>query len=177
MTNETRGSKYSADLNTTQIAALVRADVKAAIANGELPKGIKVGVRSSRYAGGSSITVTINAFPGAVLNPARVYSDAIGFWEEQTRLLYTLPVRRACRTLEAIVAEYNRDASDSMVDHFDTNFYSHIDVRVDTRAERANLEAGDEIADLKVAKAAGVALFSMVDAHDLSGRNVERSWF
>lgn len=168
-TTEFRGTKYQEDLSTVAIAKAVRADVKAAIADGELPKGIKVSVTCQSFAGGSSISATIKAFPGKVLNPARVYGDAIGFWEQRSRLLYTQPVSRAVAVLESILKSYQRDDSDSMTDYFNCNFYDHVDVRCDTAAERAALDASPELADLRVTKAMNpAAVYDTLESYDLS---------
>lgn len=48
MTNRTEGAKYNRNLSTTEIAKLIRADIMTAIKAGQLPKGIKVGVRDRK---------------------------------------------------------------------------------------------------------------------------------
>lgn len=164
MSNEFHGAKFDKMLTRVQIAALVRKDIKAAVAANDLPKGIEVGVRCH----GSAITATISAFPGAVLNPARVYADAVGQWEKRTRGLYTAAVRKACDTIEALMNAYLRDSSDISSDYFNCNFYGSVDVRTDNTAERARLAAGDEIADLRVSKAANVDLEPFLNSYDLS---------
>ena len=47
MYEKTYGPKYNAELTRKEIAALIRADLKAAVASGELPKGLKTSVRKS----------------------------------------------------------------------------------------------------------------------------------
>lgn len=163
--NEFRGAKYDKSLTRTQIAALVRSDVKAAIKAGVLPAGLKVSVRCN----GSAITASITAFPAAVLNPARVYADAIGVWEQRTRLLYTAPVRQAVDAIEALLNAYLRDASDIQTDYFNCNFYGSVDVRTDNTAERERLLASDELSDLRVSKAAKLDLVPYLDAYDSAG--------
>lgn len=170
MNERTTGSKYDAKLSKTEIAKRIRADIKAAIAAGELPKGIKVGVRTKYFAGGSSIDLTITEFPGAVLNPAHVYANELSVFESRCRMLYTLEVRKALATLDAIMGAYNYDGSDSQFDHFDVNFYGHVSVRcAQTAAERAVLIANDALADLRVAKNSGDDVSHWLDGYDLSG--------
>lgn len=171
--NEFRGTRYNPDLNRVAIAKLARADIKAAIASGELPAGIKVSVTCH----GNSISASIVSFPGPVLNRARVYGDALGFWEQRTRLLYTAPVRKALSTLDAILCAYLRDSSDSSTDYFSCNFYNSVQCRCDTRTERETLLASDELADLRVTKAAGCEVFGYLEALDTSGGDeYRRCW-
>lgn len=172
--NEFRGTKYNPDLNRVAIAKLARADIKAAIKAGELPAGIKVSVTCPA---GGSISASIVSFPGPVLNRARVYGDALNFWEQRTRLLYTAPVRAALSTLDAILCAYLRDSSDSSTDYFNCNFYNSVQCRCDTSAERASLLESDELADLRVTKAAGCEVFGYLEALDTSGGDdYRRCW-
>lgn len=170
MNARTEGSKYDRNLSTTEIAKLIRADIKTAIKAGQLPKGIKVGVRSRYFAGGSSIDLTITAFPGPVLNPALIYSLELSVFEERQRPHYSLPVRKALATLDGLMDAYNYDASDSQFDHFDVNFYGHVSVRCSQEAaERAVLLANDALTDLRVAKSAGDSMNHWLDGYDTSG--------
>ena len=170
MTNRTEGAKYDRNLSTTEIAKLIRADIKTAIKAGQLPKGIKVGVRSRYFAGGSSIDLTITAFPGQVLNPASVYANALSVFEERSRPYYSQAVRQALATLDGLMDAYNHDASDSMSDYFDVKFYGHVSVRcAQEAAERAVLLANDALADLRVAKNAGDNMSHWIDGYDTSG--------
>src|SRR6266571_4510193 len=62
------GTKYDTKLTTTQIAALVRAEIKAAqkeLAPGGFPRGLKFSVRSSYFSGGSSIDINISGIEAA----------------------------------------------------------------------------------------------------------------
>lgn len=149
----TQGSKYNADLDVAQVAKLVRQDLKAA-----LPRGVKTTVRIHRYAGGQSLNVAIVAFPGPVLNPAHVFAGELEVYEESTREIYSAGVRAALATIGEVLGSYQRIEAhwQSDYNYMSTNFYTHGTVRIDTTAERAALLAGDELADLKVAKAGGV---------------------
>lgn len=49
------GSKYDKTRTTTQEAACFRADVKQAIKEGVLPKGLKLSVKTDYFSGGSAI--------------------------------------------------------------------------------------------------------------------------
>lgn len=122
------GAKYEKDLNRRDIAKRIREDIKAAVTSGELPAA-KYSVRIQSYSGGGSITVTCTEVPGLeVLSAARVLADF-----DNHNSYSTLPWRSDAAAkleakLEAMVGAYNYDGSDSMSDHFDVNFYQHIEV-------------------------------------------------
>ena len=161
-TNEFRGAKYSSTLNRVAIAKLVQDDIKVALKTGLLPKGVKVSVRCA----GSSIRATITAFPGPVLNPASVFANAANVFEPRCRLLYSAPVEAACATLEAVLRDYLRDASDIQTDYFNCNFYSSVTVGTENTLERKSLLESPELADLLIAKAAGANVTGQLDAYD-----------
>lgn len=121
-------SKYVASRDITEIAKLVRADVAAAVKAGVLPKGLKCSVRIERYSMGQSLHLTVKAAPGLVfVSTKRVRFDVETRGHEFTPMSrYSVDGQRVLDTLKAIVAAYNRDRSDIMVDYFDVNFYEHI---------------------------------------------------
>jgi len=114
--NNFRGSKYGTVTGTVWIAKAVRADIKQAIIDGILPKGLKASVRSERFAGGSSIDLRIVEVPEGtvVMNPA---------YPAHGEGRYSADVEKWLETLRQILLAYNRDNSDSSIDYFDTNFY------------------------------------------------------
>jgi hypothetical protein len=57
------GKKYEAGLDVTEIAKRMRADIKQAIADGEIPEGVKARVRTPRFAGGQSIDIRVTSIP------------------------------------------------------------------------------------------------------------------
>jgi hypothetical protein len=136
------GGKYERGLDVADIAKRVRADLKAAVKAGELPKSFKAGVRISRFSGGCSITVTIKVPGVPAVNPARVefehdhphtYCDVALFTEEYTALK---------KKVEAILKAYNFDGSDTQTDYFHVNFYGSVSLDYDAeKAEKAELLA------------------------------------
>ena len=156
-TNEVRGSKYEAtrDLNSTEITARVRADIKAAQKAGRLPAGCKISCRKDSYSGGWAIRVHVETLPEGF----RVTSPAYASWLKQfgVNSCRNVPLawtdcmseeRKALiASLEAILAAYNRDNSDSMVDYFDTRFHATVDLDWKLRDDRQKAEveasAGD----------------------------------
>ncbi len=126
--NNFTGNRYDRSLTTTQISALFREDLKKAIKEGKLPKGLKVSVKTEYYSGGSSIHVRVTQYPlGDILTPA--YREfltnpnwARGF-DGQRR---TDDARALLETLKEMLNAYNRDDSNSCYDHFDRRFYEHV---------------------------------------------------
>ena len=106
------GSKYDPTMDIVDLAYAVKRDIKDAQRSGTLRPG-RVSVRSERYSGGQSLHVTL-------------YIDPVAFAvmdETSKRVVHV--------KLANIVAAYQRDASDAMVDYFDVNFYDHITVCAD----------------------------------------------
>jgi len=113
------GPKYDENLSTTEIAKRFRSDVKAALAAGELPKGLKLSVRTDYFSMGSSIDVRIKEVPGLrVRNPER---------ETNQDAPWATPEAWALKErLQGMLDAYNHDGSQPEVDHYDVNFYGHI---------------------------------------------------
>lgn len=117
-----------------EIAKLVRADIAAAIKAGKLP-ALKVSVRLERYSMGRSLHVTVTGVPAGfrVANEANVkwsaenpHLSASFHAPEEARSRYNEVATRALDTLNSIVAAYNWNRSDTQSDHFDVNFYAHV---------------------------------------------------
>jgi len=150
--NERRGAKFDRALRTPQIAALVRADIKAALGV-SIPRGTKVSVRSDSFSGGSAIRLSVTAVPASmtVCNPERVRREATDphtYIDSHVCPYYTAEAVALLDAVTAICQAYNRDNSDISVDYFDVNFYdgrasfSH-DV---TRASKAAILASQAVA-------------------------------
>ena len=149
---------------TSEHAASIRADIKAAIKSGALPAGTKVSVKTSTYSMGSSINVRVTALPSGfvVLNPERVVFEH----ENPKRTYFDLPESaREQLSVEAraVEAELNRIVDTYHVDRsyesgadmiYNCNFHKHIgfdcDLRSACRARTvANHEAGKAVAALR----------------------------
>lgn len=121
-----KGSKYQAGRRGTEIAALIRSDVRAACrADGPL-KGCKVSVR---YSGGSlsqSIYMQVIECPSNIMNPEWVHIAARDPRDFQDgRSMFSAAALAIRAALDAISAEYNRFDSDSQTDYFGDEFYTH----------------------------------------------------
>lgn len=138
-----RGEHSDHRRTSAEIAACLRADIKAAQKAGGLPT-MKVSITSDRYSMGQSVTVVIRAASFPVLNPARVAWENAGepgaavdapHW-------HTPRARQVESRIEAMAAEYVRSETHYASDLHNCNCY--ITVRYDsdiTNAERAAINA------------------------------------
>jgi hypothetical protein len=134
------GPKYEASKNLAggvEIAKLVRADIKAAVKAGTLPKG-KYSVKSdfkSIDVKVSDLNITVYS-EAALTSPGRVY-----VYE-----LYSERMAAALKTLREIHGAYNYDGSDLASDYFNVRYYG--DVSLDWKW------AEEKLASEKLARAA-----------------------
>ena len=112
------GSKWTSGYRPRkEIAAAIRADIKAAKKAGDLPADLKVSVRTDNYAGGGAIRVTLSGW-----DSERVYSpEGDGYFD------MTNEAKNVMHRVEALRGAYNRDASDPMVDYFEVDYYGSTD--------------------------------------------------
>jgi hypothetical protein len=134
------GDKFAEtkDLRTVEIAKLVRADVKAAKAAGELPADLNVSVRYESASMMTAIRVAVldapelwEPCPGYRLNPGSDVGTGCpspGCPETYTHDRLTAEGLRITGILEAILNSYNYDGSDIMTDYFDVRFYSTVTI-------------------------------------------------
>lgn len=130
-----------------ELAKLMRADIKAAIADGVLPGTTRnYSVRIDNFSGGRSINITTKGLtglaqdcPGYRRGTQTIHADggfsAIGchHWEcENGRKAKVLTDEgaRIESVLKAIHSSYNYDASESQIDYFDVNFYGSAKVEL-----------------------------------------------
>lgn len=116
--------------STTEIAKLIREDIKTAKKAGLLPKALKVSVRRDYFAGGSSIDCMITKAPFLCVNPdyiAECDKDP-NAWQNRDNKPLTPQCYRALQIIQLIVDQYNFDHSDSMTDYFHVNFYDSVSI-------------------------------------------------
>jgi hypothetical protein len=137
-----QGAKYAQvrRMSLTDIAKLMRADLKLArklakatapkpgeVATidpiGDAPAEIKISIRTEYYSGGGAIDVVIKGVP-----------QEWGWTDEEdphypgTRVKMATPAMTAFhRAVQEIHNAYNYDNSNAMVDHFERNYYGHVD--------------------------------------------------
>lgn len=117
------GGKYERNMDVSEIAKRVRAEIKAAIKNGQLHNG-KYSVTVRRC---ESISILVKEVDLSILNLARIKAER----EQGTNFrgdiqIYTDEARDLISRLKAIANAYNYDNSEIMTDYFDVNFYLNV---------------------------------------------------
>jgi hypothetical protein len=115
MYERTYGSKYDKNLSTTEIAARIRADIKAAQKAGALPSLLKVSVRKRHH---NAIDLVVTECPFMVLNTAPR--------GDRRADIYTPRAVELINALDAMADAYNHDGSDIQTDYFDVKFYCSV---------------------------------------------------
>jgi hypothetical protein len=153
MYEKTYGEKYEAQqgLSTTEIAKLIRADIKTAVKDGTLPSTWKYSVKTEYFSGGSSIDVRVKNCADAWMTcdgtvPGSKQMLPNGSWTARAcsnmwckgrnepeyahaateHKVLTEQAEAAKAVLQAIHNAYNHDGSESMVDYFDVNYYGTV---------------------------------------------------
>jgi hypothetical protein len=130
----TTGTKYEATqgMDTAEIAGLVRAEVKAAIKAGTLPKGLKVSIRTDKYSMGSSIRIRVVSCPYQVLSTealeeacGRTPVGGVGYVRACDTT--TDEAKAVIATLTAMGEAYNWSHIDSMSDLYNTRFHLSVE--------------------------------------------------
>ena len=134
------GAKYDqvSRLSTTEIAALIRADLKLARKAGKMaakagdlavadpiadaPDGIRFSVRSEYFSGGSAIRIAILRIPEAWGYEEREDRD----WPGRKYTGATEALADLGMAVKAVMNAYNYDGSDSQTDYYDVNFYGSV---------------------------------------------------
>ena len=125
------------ELDTTQIAARIREDIRAAVRSGALPKA-NYSVRTDKYSMGSSITVEASKLPFDVINPDAFIVERganwVSFDRAHHRSRFTPAAQDVERALNAIVDAYHWDRSDSMTDYYNERFAKDVRIEEDKGA-------------------------------------------
>lgn len=136
------GTKYDAARDVVDVAKAFRADVAAAkrLPEGHalaLPAGLKLSVRTRRFAGGRSIDVAVTAYPaGGLCNRAHYLTAKLLPHELVPWSRYTREAARVLAVLSLLLNEYNRKDVDSQTDYCNVAFFDSVDI--DSRCERAH---------------------------------------
>lgn len=133
-----KGSKYHANLQTRDIPALIRADIKAAKISRKIHKDVKVSVRFESYSGGCAIRVNVTHVPSgfAIANPAfapawEAHEKAQKSFFDFTKVpRYTSEAQALLDTVSNIVTSYQRRRENLNSDYSNVNFDGG-DVRFD----------------------------------------------
>lgn len=120
-----KGSRYDRNLSTKEIAACVRSFVK------EHWSQYKFSICIELFAGGSSITLKLVSGPVPAFIAGSEYARR-GYLSTTSHIRKYEGITEAVLNVVNNVCDYlnsfNYDDSDSMIDYFDTNFYTHIGI-------------------------------------------------
>ncbi len=145
-------------LDTTQIAARIREDIKVAVQAGELPKA-KYSVRTDKYSMGSSITVVASSLPFDVLHPDAFVVEPganwVAFDRARYRSRFTAAAQAVEQKLNAIVDAYHWDRSDSMTDYYNERFARDVKIE-EGGGEWKRIEAA-KLAEARAAQSMGAS--------------------
>jgi hypothetical protein len=127
------GSKYeeTRGLTYAEIAKLIRADIKEAVAEGRLPRLAKYSVRISTYSGGGSINIRMHSLPRGVVaqNDAACTMECVRWHRYEcpaNEHLSDLAVA-SVGVLKEIWESYNFYESHGMQDGCSVNFFGDVD--------------------------------------------------
>lgn len=112
--------------STTELAAMIRADIKAARKDkstviGRAPECVKFSIRSEYFSGGSAINIRIVGAPDSW------YEDR--FNERYGMMDYRQPtdeLTALAGALKAVMNSYNYDGSEIQADYFNVRFYGSV---------------------------------------------------
>lgn len=136
-----RGEHADSSLTSAQIAAFIRADIKAAQKAGGLP-AMKVSIRARSFSMGQSVDITITAASFPVLNPARVREVAADRFGDSDLPRHTPRADQIQKRIEAIGAEYIRSETEGVSDYHNTNCFLSVRYAYDLEeSERAAILA------------------------------------
>ena len=123
-----------------EIAKAIRADIKQAKAEGLLPRDWSYSVRSSNFAGGCAIDVTVNGPREAIIvdedmtrcpvdgrNGRPMCQPGFHRWAKCEGARHLTELAEVTEmTLKRIHDAYNHDGSESMTDYFDVRYYGQV---------------------------------------------------
>lgn len=126
------GHKLDKSLSTTEIAKLIRKDIKAL--GWTKKNGFKISVTSEYFAGGSAIRVEAKEIPltkeQSLTEKYLTHKDSedagMARFVEQYDQKYTAQYKMIEEMLEHIIKSYNYSDCDSQIDYFNVNFYSDV---------------------------------------------------
>lgn len=128
------GTKYAGKHQpAADIAKKLRADLKAAQAEGALPAGAKFSVTSRSFSGGQAIDVEIRNLPD---NQTSVVDDRRNHVDRRE----SAAGQELNDTVSKMLNAYQRDNSDVQSDHFDVQFYGHVNFEHERARDAATAE-------------------------------------
>lgn len=118
----TQGKSYNRDLTLSDIAKLVRAQLKA-----QYPT-CKFSVTTQHYSGGQSMDIKLMSAPFSVFKIESVRSHNPNEYYLQKDTVINEKGFEVLSFIKKTVDSYNFNDSDAQIDYFNVNFYSHIGI-------------------------------------------------
>lgn len=116
----TVGSRYDPQATTADNAKSIRQDIKAAAQAGWIPADLTYSVRKHHH---SSIGIEVKGLSTDQAWDEMDPNDPQNIYHQSE--MRSGPAQELLQRLENLAAVYQRDASDSMTDYFDMNFYAN----------------------------------------------------
>jgi hypothetical protein len=154
-------------VRTADIAKAMRADIKAAIATGELPGKFTYSVRIEEYSMGRSIDISIQDHPDPYIEEQ--LDDQFG--KRQFHRLRS-ELEPVLWKVKGIWQAYNYDGSDSMTDYFDVDFYGSVGFESPDGRERRLRDAAKAKARREAGPAAAPRVYVYIQT--TQGKHGER---
>jgi len=134
--NTVTGALYDSKISTTEIAKRFRKQVsqgkKGKGVGQDIPKDVKLSVKTQYFAGGSSINVNIKEIPRSwsLFNAdfIKTEKDEYGRPLNYRGEMWSPEVLGLLELLQGMLNSFNRQNIDAMSDYFDVNFYGFVGV-------------------------------------------------
>lgn len=132
--NGWKGERYNGSLSTTEISKIIKTYCK------EMYPTWKFSVTSEYYSGGSSIHVSVMEAPYYIFNDEAIKNDTcwdidgdeihlqLHHFNDRDKKFFVESAYLVMQDVYDFMQSYNYDDSDSMIDYFSTNFYSHFNI-------------------------------------------------
>jgi|GEM_PF-1244099 len=161
-----QGDKFDRNLSGVEITRALRADIKALVKAGKLPRA-KYSVTLDKFSLGQSITITFADVPWNLFDHDYLLNEVAGkkYWPiDKDR--YSVEHRDLVVELEVLGSSYNRVDSRPQEDYFHAKFYLHVRADSDFERKRRALEVQALKAELELAELALEHAASDSDSED-----------
>lgn len=136
-----KGSKHDPNLTTTEIAKKIRQFITQEKKAGNIPKGMKISVRSEYFSGGSSIDAEVKALPEGmeVYDPKSCRFREYAYDKKEFKrheffcTKYSPKLDKILKNIKKFDSDYNFDCSDPLTDFFFVDHWFHMDVHYKLR--------------------------------------------
>ena len=124
MSRAQKGSNYDPNLKTSDIAKLIREFISTEKKEGDIPKGLKISVKTDTYSMGSSINARITAVPPSMdLHDEKSCHFVSSRSRQNLQCGLNSQIVKIFKNLKSLDSQYNYDNSDIQTDYFDVDHY------------------------------------------------------